>query len=276
MGERLQRAWNEFLRNIDIYIIIIVAIALSILGIVGTASVPLVLSGTLATLAVIAISILKNRQADETIERTLERLTNAQRKTSALDFFAEWDEILFRQKVDLARELDMLAVANHDFVSGNEDLLRSFVKRGGRIRYLLVNQEALVMAAARAFGAERDPTYLQMNNVMCLKIVGEIAKEFPASVEIKLVNHLPSAVITMLDPQDPNGTIFATLYGFNQIFTSRPSFALLNKRDGKWFEFYRTYFENLWNWNGCEVFDPAKPLTPVLPKPQASASGASS
>jgi hypothetical protein len=74
MSQQVQQIWKEFLKNFYIYITILIAVVLSFFGIVGTISVQIVLSGTLAVLAILAFSVLKNRQNDEIVEKTLENM----------------------------------------------------------------------------------------------------------------------------------------------------------------------------------------------------------
>lgn len=85
----VQRVWKGLLKNYDVYVVIVIALVLSILSIVGRVSVPVVFSGTLVTLAIIAFSLLKNRQTDETIEKALEQLWTTQQCISILQFFKE-------------------------------------------------------------------------------------------------------------------------------------------------------------------------------------------
>lgn len=248
----IKRAWEGLLKSYDVYIVILIALALSVLGIRGTASIPLVLSGTLATLAIIAFGLLKNRQTDEAIEKSLDRMSNNPLGASALEFFKEeWDEMLFQQRMETAKELSILAHANHEFISRNEERFGEFIQDGGKIRYIILEPtgEAMQLFANRSGGAEKSLAQA------CLQIMSKLAMEGTSGgVEIKLINHLPSAIVTMIDPNTKGGVIFVSLCGFNQFFLSRPGFVLHKNRDGKVFEFYQTYFENLWNWEGSKPF----------------------
>lgn len=265
MGRLSRRAFKELMKNYDVYAVMLIALVVSILGIIGTASIPLVLSGTLATLAIIAFSILKNREKDESIENVLEQIANTQRNGSASRFFTDWDDAGFRKRFETARQLSMLAIANHDFISLNEDRIREFTRDGGAVRYILVDPDGSAMKgfAARSDGAERDLARI------CLRIMSNLANESSQdSVEIRLIDQLPSAIITMLDHETTGGIIFAALCGFNQPYLARPSFVLHKNTDGRFFEFYETYFENLWNWEGCTPYRPAAMSGPTTVNPQ--------
>lgn len=77
MSQQVQRVWKGFLKNIDVYTVIVIAIVLSFFSIAGppSDSVRIVLSGTLAILAILAFSILKNRQTHVKIEKVLEQIS---------------------------------------------------------------------------------------------------------------------------------------------------------------------------------------------------------
>lgn len=82
MRQQVQRVWKAFLKNIDVYTVIVIAIVLSFYSIVGLSStspssIQIVSSGTLAILAILAFSLLKNRQTHEKIEKALEQLSKA-------------------------------------------------------------------------------------------------------------------------------------------------------------------------------------------------------
>ena len=146
----------------------------------------------------------------------------------------------------------MLANANHDFISRYEESLKDFVKSGGKIRYLLLNpaSDAMRVFSARSGGAEKDLAEV------CLKMISNIAKAAPPrAIQVKLINQLPSAVVTMLNRESQDGLIFTSLCGFNQFFLSRPGLILHKNRDPKLFQFYQTYFENLWSWNETVAID---------------------
>ncbi len=65
-------------------------------------------------------------------------------------------------------------------------------------------------------------------------------------VELRQVDHLPFAIITMIDHQSDEGVMYVTLNGFNQPSNARPSFTLLKKEDSRWFSFYEESYENIW------------------------------
>lgn len=94
--------------------------------------------------------------------------------------------------------LSTLAVTNHDFISLNEERLKEFIREGGSIRYILVDPDG---DAVKMFGPGPDSAERYLGYI-CLEIVSRRAKlGRPGSVEIKLIDHLPSAMITMLDHQ---------------------------------------------------------------------------
>ena len=75
MADVLRWTWKSLLRNLDTLAVILVALGLSVFSVVGTASVRFVLSGTLAVLALLAFSVLRNRLTDEEMSQTLTRMS---------------------------------------------------------------------------------------------------------------------------------------------------------------------------------------------------------
>ena len=268
MGQYVRRAWRELLRNIDVYLIVAIALPLSVLGIVQPDSVPVVLSAILATLAVLALSVLRGRQTDDKLETMLDRIAAEQSNASALNFFDEWDDTALKQRLETATEVSMLSIANYEIIKDNADLFEALIARGGKLRHIMVDPHgpALKMAADRASDIGMHLESLRMLNALCLDLMQKMAQVHPqGQVEVRLIDHLPTALITMIDPRAPNGVMFITLFGFGESFQSRPSFVLHKKRDGKWFLFYQNVYENMWRWPEGKVFDPLKD---ALPDPQ--------
>jgi hypothetical protein len=271
----IQRVWRWLLSNVDILILLVITLPLAYFGIAGL-EIPGVPEGRslevfeaaiLAVLSLLAIILLRNRQTDESIQHTLEKL---QHGTAASDFFRPWDDGTFVRSMEVAKNFSMLATVNHHFMQTHIGQLRSLVQRGGKVRFILLKYdgEALRMMAERSHGVQHELEYSRGNSILGIQAIQRLMNEAPKNnVELKLIDHLPGNIITSLDHGLLTGAMFITFYAFHQPAEQRPSFMLRHKRDGKYFEFFQQYFENIWNWEGAESFDPQKHLPPAARNP---------
>ncbi len=102
-----------------------------------------------------------------------------------------------------------------------------------------------------------------MKIMMALKIMQEIAKSVKSidNVQVKILDHLPNSILTIVDPEYSHGIIYVTLNGFGQQYLRRPSFILQKKQDGDWFKFYQETFENTWTSPMSEIVDLSKEIS---------------
>lgn len=82
MQQQIGRFWSAFLKDFDVYIVIGSAIAVAPLTIIGTKSLQLVLAATLTMLALLAVSLLRNRQTDQRVERRLAEILKTTSRTN--------------------------------------------------------------------------------------------------------------------------------------------------------------------------------------------------
>ena len=65
----------------------------------------------------------------------------------------------WHRRLETAKELSMLAHANHEFISRYETRFREFIREGGKIRYILLNPDggAMRLFATHSGGVEIPP-----------------------------------------------------------------------------------------------------------------------
>jgi hypothetical protein len=103
--------------------------------------------------------------------------------------------------------------------------------------------------------------HLRRDVITCLQTMQFLRERTTAGlVEIRIVDILPSAVITMVDPDIGAAVLFVTVPGFRQRYVDSPSFLYYRRRERERFEFYQTTFEKIWTWEGCRPFDPVTDL----------------
>lgn len=247
--------WSDIKQrqNIELYVTLIAIITVFIADVVGIESVSVLFEITLAALAILIYDSLANRHRSELIESKLDNLTS---ETAVSDIFQEWNNELFKTKVKTAREVNLLAVTNFSFIDQNIGELEEFVKRGGKLKCVLVKTKsnAMEMIVRQNVGADKNLDYMQIASKLSFERLAKllaIATD-PQNVQAKEIDHIPFAVITMIDPNEESGIMLVTLMGFHQPFRSRPSFVLYRRQDNHWFNFYKTSYENLWGAAVCQ------------------------
>jgi len=257
MGNFFKNIWSDIKqrKNLELYITLLVLIGVFLADIFGVETEAILIELVLAVLAMLLYTIVDLRRTNESVTEKLGQIIT---RPIAQNFFKRWDDEPFRQRFKSARkEMCMCAVANHTFVALNLDEISEFLTRGGRIRCVLVDPKtsAINSAAERSGGYDKDPKMLAAQIDLSLKSLGELARQYPNQIETRLMNHYPSAIITMLDASEKSGAMFVTLNGFEQPDYSRPSMVLNKADDGEWFEFYQTSFEHLWSWEKTKPYD---------------------
>ena len=247
-------------QNLDIYITTILAIIIAILGIFGVANLAVISSVILATLSLVSISLLTNRHENEKTQDLLLKIENDRKTALTSSVFSEWNENAFLTALLSAHEVSGIYVTNYDLLNAHTDEFVSFIKRGGKLRIIFVkpNSAAFKMASQRGFGAAAHLDHLRGRLNLSLDKLKEIADSAPIfsqNIEVKFVDFLPGMAMTMVDHQKTNGALFITVTGFGVNTKSRPSFVLKKENDNKWFEYFQATFENMWNWDKCEIVE---------------------
>lgn len=237
-------------RNIDIYITLLLAILVSILGTFQVIDQTVISSSVLATLALVAYNLLISRYKNEEIQQVLQ--------TTISSHFNKWDEDVFLTALHTAQEISGFYVTNYPFLNAHSELFKAFLARGGKLRFIYVKRDssAFSMAILRGYGAEaKDPRHLRNRLSLSLDKLKEISLSASdtSQVQVKFIDFLPSATITLTKTKQLNETAFVTITGFGINSSLRPSF-ILAKND-EWFDYFKDTFENIWDSEKCEPVD---------------------
>lgn len=185
--------------------------------------------------------------------RKLESYRRSPQPPPSQGLFAEWDVARVCERLGQAKEVWHQAVASSTFLGGVLEELSALVglERGGSLHCILVdpNGAGIKMAARRTVGAVRDVEAMRKEVELAKIYLGTLAGKAPREdgVQLKQVNFLLEPILTIIDPQSPDGTMFVTLSGFGQPLTARPSLVLRKSADEKLFSFYANSFDRLWS-----------------------------
>lgn len=234
-------------KNIELYLVLVVAFIVIILDTFGVDTTDAIFEVLLAITGLLAFSLIGNKHDNEILRKKIEGLNS---KISAEKFFSEWSDTQFKSLIGEANEISMIAVANHVFLSQNAELIKNFVLKGGELRCILVDPSgnAMKMVCDLATGYEKQIEHLAMQVDLSIQQFKDFAKSSPnpEKIKLKLIDHMPYAITTMMDTKTDKGIIFVTLEGFEEPSQVRPSFTLKKFEDKKWFNFYLNSYENIW------------------------------
>lgn len=236
----LQRVWEDIRRgeNIDLYVTVIVAIALAVLNLTGLAPQSWIAPLTLAVLGLLAIATLGNRHKVEEVINNLKQVPESpflEKFPATLDRDMEKSTDLWLMGVTLSRTLTT-------YYSALERKLR----RGGRVRALLVYPDGAgcEMALMRNYArSDLEFTRSQIRGV--LGYLCDLKKIAPDRMEIRTIDYPLGFGAFAIDPDTASGVLYLEHYPFKTVGGSMPKF-VLRAQDGRWYDFFKTEISILW------------------------------
>ncbi|MEV4826850.1 hypothetical protein AB0K25_00760 [Micromonospora sp. NPDC049257] len=182
----------------------------------------------------------------QTRQRLLRDLTQP---VSAYRFFAELDDVteishLIQQAED---EVWLWGTTLALLIPYIDTYLGQALDRDVRVKVLLINPggAAMSMLAFRAgptWGRQRLEERLSINLRM---LEGRLAQG--NGLEVRLVDYLPPYTLYAYDPGLNDGSMELRLGSVGGRHELRPTFRLIRKRDGEWFDYFYEQFTSVWN-----------------------------
>lgn len=237
----LKLVWKDIKQgeNIDVYIVIVVAIALSILSLLELAPPQWIPPLTVAVLAMLAITTLGNRFR---LEKLMENLQPFSQST----FLDKYPDSFFDE---FENEKDILLIGtslNRTLSHHYKNLLKK-LNANGKIKILTIhpNGEANKLAASRIHGGINEERHRRwildaLEGAMILK------KSSPENVEIKTLNYVMSFGGMIVSPQNDNGIVYLEHYTYQIEEDDEPKL-VLTKKSGKWFYLFKKQFIKYWD-----------------------------
>ncbi|GAB1821481.1 hypothetical protein [Herbidospora sp. RD11066] len=215
--------------NLDLYLLALVALVFTVLGSVGLAETSVLISVTLAVLALLAFSQIKSRRqvadlvADHRLLRDDFPADLAARRARARDY-------LFIGR-SMARTSNTMRFE-----------LRRILENGGRVRVLIADpdNDAVITAVALHSAGGADPALLAGRIRGVLAELDQIRST--GRLEIRLAGFVPSMGLQIIDG----------VYICAQRFEHRPAaesgpILALEPRDGAWFHRFAAEAERMWD-----------------------------
>jgi len=222
------------------------------------------LAAILAVLALLATSEIVERyrrlnSIDKAVHRSLSFLESRfTDRPSAIAFFTKQPGL--DPYVQAANQIDFCGVTLTSTINKQFGNLRERLQSGAKIRVLVIDPDstALKMCAERSTKPD-DTEYYRVRldaTLRELEYLFQSWEEFKAiqvngekmgTLSVRLMSYAPSYGILSFDSNHENGVAIVELYTHKQGYKSPPTFDLTAHRDGNWYKFFRSQFEEMWN-----------------------------
>lgn len=253
----MEKAWKFILTNFDTLVAILISILATAIGIFGGSQF-LLLAGIAATLAILAIGLIRDRMHREALrEQIAELKMSLPDRPSAVSFFRTRPDFLaFIQK---ASQIDLCGVTLTNTINMQSSVLRERLESGAKIRVLLIDPEsqAIEMSAQRSEDP-KDTAYYHRRLESSLSDLAYLHKHVeglkqnrkraakPGTLSVRLLSYAPSFGMTSLDPQKKQGILYVELFPHKLGHKMAPKFELTSGNDKKWYAYFLEQFEQMW------------------------------
>jgi len=241
------RAWEEIKKgkNMMLYITFLISVLATLLSFLGTiwpSKVEWIPNLTnfidtviLAVLALFAVDFLNERRLREKFKE---------------EWFPQYSwiniESRMAERLKSARKIKLIAISPLHFIRGYEEILKGILDHEhAEIKIILVNPDETKTQAINLIARGRHINFTHGKQVLddiCTKFENYIKK---GRLEVKLINYIPSHIVTILDEERNDGIMYATIYSFGQEDPSRPC-SIITREDGKKYDFFLREFKLLW------------------------------
>lgn len=238
------RLFQDFRKgeNIDLYLTIVVAIALATLNLLGIVPVTSLTALVLALLGLLFVAQLGTRHKLEELH-DLVVIASGQAQPFLEEFPPD-----FGARLAAARELWLTGTHHSAALTAYYQILEDKVRSGGTLRVLLVdpNGPASKMAAMR-FAGTVDADHERVRIRASLETLGTLRAVAPGRVLIRVIDFPVDYTAYVLDPDSSNGMIYVERSTFKTSGGARKPKSVYRRRDARWFEHLRAEVGHLWD-----------------------------
>jgi hypothetical protein len=240
--------WNDILsgKNLDVYLTGIIALTVSILGVIGQINQVFISSAILATLALITNGLLVNRRENDEIHNALKTIISGEGLSNKF-LRNQYDRSKLRELIQSSHTAFFWGPYLSTHITLLVDVIEERLKSGFDVRFLIMDPlgaAAFMVAHIRGDdNTDEVKRALERNIIRLEKLRG---KNHLGKLEVRVIDYLPPYTIIALDPDLPSGQMFVRLNNYDTPNEKRPTFDLVKKQDGDWFEFFRNQFEKVW------------------------------
>lgn len=239
-----QKIWKDIRQgeNIDLYLSVITAFSIIILGLLGVNTSTLLAPLTLTVLGLLAISMLVNRERVEELSHKIGKPLEP--------FFLRELPQSFPGEFEAAKEVWLIGISYSRTIKTHYSLIERKLKVGHAIKVLLIHPEgsSLEIAAQRMY----KPTSTEQKQAEILNSLQSLCQlrtVTPGKLEIRTIKHALGFGIRAINPEAKSGIIYIEHYPY-KYDSAEPKF-VLRARDGYWYDQFKQDAMRLWD-NGVE------------------------
>jgi len=254
--EALNTVLKEIRRgeNLELYLTIILAITVAILGILQIAKFEVISAVILATLGLLASSLLSSRRVITDVKASFDEL-NAAVKALETQGVGHISELLtrsypdFTEQIRTAKRVSIEGSTLMSTVTRYAGEFARLLQRGGTLR-ILVSEPVPEVLAMQVFRSSslKDPTEMKKlmeGNVAVMKALADKASS-PDQFEIRVMPYLAPYSLVIIEGDDDISRAYVKLLPFQRPEPESPTFEVHSQYDGEWFQFFLDQFERMW------------------------------
>jgi hypothetical protein len=233
----LKQIWDDVSRgeNIDVYLTIVGAVALSALSLLGIALGEKIAGVTLAVLALLAINTLVTRHK---LDRLLELQTT-------IKWFQEEYPKTVNNDIENARELWLVGYHLEGTLRDRLVTFKQKLERGEKIKIILLNPESeAALYANESLYVPMAPGLFKQRIEISLDTIKQMSKDYPANLEVRLSSSPVPFGAYAMNLDAPNAVMYIEIYKYKSEI-KEPHFVLY-KKDVTWFKLYHDQLNALW------------------------------
>ena len=259
MTEGLKLIAKEIRRreNIDLYVTILLAIVVGILGVVGNVRFEIISAAILATLGLLANSLLASRRSTDKLAERLTALESIRSDIASIGkgqlalekFFLTREQLpSFEEQLTDAQSIDICGMSLLAVATRHRGILLDKVRRGCKIRLLLLNprNESLMQMIAPFISSLTVPAHTDAirTSLTCLR--SDPAFFNSDLVQIRVYDYPLAHAMLVINRDMPDGRLRVEMYMHSSMPANAPGFYILKKDEPRWFDVFVAEFEEHW------------------------------
>lgn len=249
------KKWAGLIKNFELFVLILVATIVTILGMLERVNPQLVNEVTLALLGLIAFSLIRHRTNEENLQKTLDHLLAEQESPSlnqVLLPYQKWMEEI-EAGLESSKEVWILSRTCYrlwvDYYDEFKDLR---LQRKGKLRFMMVDPEngavKMIVKSGEGFDISSNVELRQRDLRELLDVLKSIQlEENNSKLQVATIDYLPAWTLIILDPKSLYGQAFVELATFRANGRNRPTFLVSAERDPELFDIFIREYETMWN-----------------------------
>lgn len=155
----------------------------------------------------------------------------------------------FREFIAGGREVWIYGPSAVNALTHSSELEREVLKRGGRLRVLLQNPDALHgMEVLRRQLDQMGKPLLDQDIRRSLTVLSSIAAPYPQQVDYRVLDDSPGFSLIVVDPDGRDGRLIVEYFGYNNhAIVDRMHIQITRDESQHWFEYWARQFEMMWD-----------------------------